>query len=90
MPPENNRVERNICWQSQGWIPVTWPEGVNNGILEEDNLVGVDPLFRDGKSGDWNLLQQSPAYRMGFKAIPMEGIGLIQDEFRQRLVLKGQ
>lgn len=82
VPPENNRVERNICWRCEGWIPEGWPKGAGNGITERGNLVGEDPHFMDPEKMNWQLRPDSPAFKLGFKPIPMETIGLVADEHR--------
>lgn len=76
VPPENNRVERNICWRCETWISECWPKGTGNGITEAHNLVGEDPRFVAEANGDWRLRPDSPAFTQGFKPIPMETIGI--------------
>lgn len=80
VPPENNRVERNICWQCEPWISECWPQEADNGITERDNLVGEDPRFVDAVNGDWRLRPDSPAWALGFQPIPIDTIGLVGDE----------
>lgn len=48
-------------WQQEGW--------------DEHSIVG-DPLFIDWQHDDFRLKPESPAFRLGFKAIPMEKIGV--------------
>ena len=67
VPPENNRVERNICWRCEIWISECWPKGMGNGIAAQDNLVGEDPHFLDEANGDWRLRPDSPALKLGIK-----------------------
>ncbi|MBN1673507.1 MAG: right-handed parallel beta-helix repeat-containing protein [Kiritimatiellae bacterium] len=47
-------------------------------IRVENNLVDQDPLFVDAEQMDFRLKPDSPAYRMGFKPIPFEQIGLLK------------
>ncbi len=48
----------------------------------ENNMVDIDPRFVDEAAGDFRLREDSPAWNLGFQAIPFEQIGLYQDEFR--------
>jgi hypothetical protein len=77
--PKNNRVVRNIC------VGGHWDDVAKQSrpltILEPNFLEG-DPLFVDGEKQDFRLRPESPAWKIGFKPIPMEKIGLYQDEFR--------
>jgi hypothetical protein len=82
VPPENNRVARNIAWRCETWISETWPKGASNGIEEQDNLVGEDPRIVNLETREWGLRPDSPALKLGFKPIPIETIGLVVDEYR--------
>ena len=46
------------------------------------NSVVADPLFVDAAHGDWRLKPESPAFKLGFKPIPVEKIGPYADELR--------
>ena len=46
----------------------------------EDTLVDVDPLFVDRAKEDFRLQPDSPAFKLGFKTIPVEEIGLKRSE----------
>lgn len=46
-------------------------------------LTNKDPGFVDFKHGNLQLRDDSRAFKLGFKRIPMEQIGLIRDEFRK-------
>ena len=81
VPPEHNRVERNVCWLSP-WIGEPWPTGADNGITEKDNLVDIDPKFTDEAFGVLTLGPESPAQGLGCGAIPLDEIGLIRDATR--------
>ena len=71
--PKGNTIARNISWGGK------W-----DGVAKEaapyldlsNNLVDVDPLFVDAAQGDYRLRPDSPAWAMGFQAIPAEEIGL--------------
>ncbi len=83
VPPEHNRVERNICWQCETWISECWPKGAPNGISERDNLVEEDPRFVDEANGDWRLRPDSPALKLGFQPIDLSEIGPRGKECRE-------
>ncbi len=75
-----NVVQRNICVGGK-WLDL------HNGLTDKvvtikDNLVNEDPLFVDAAKYDFRLHANSPAFKLGFKPIPMEKIGLYQDELR--------
>ena len=77
--PEGNVIARNIC------VGGKW-EGIEKKALPflkiEKNLVGEDPHFVDPAHGDFRLRDDSPAFRLGFKKIPVERIGLIETQER--------
>jgi hypothetical protein len=80
VPPEDNVIARNICVGGR-WLDIVW------GAKEEDvtvihNLVNADPHFVDAAHDDYRLRDDSPAWTIGFERIPIEQIGLVQDEDR--------
>jgi hypothetical protein len=48
-------------WQAEGW--------------DKHSLI-ADPLFVDWKNDDFRLKPESPAFKLGFEAIPVEKIGV--------------
>ncbi|MBP8950838.1 MAG: right-handed parallel beta-helix repeat-containing protein [Armatimonadetes bacterium] len=77
--PRGNIVARNVCWLGS----FDSIEGkARPGVKLEDNLVGVDPLFVDAENLDFRLREDSPAWQIGFKPIPVEQIGLYEDANR--------
>ncbi|MCS7265623.1 MAG: hypothetical protein NZ805_12410 [Armatimonadetes bacterium] len=48
-------------------------------MLIENNLVDAEPqvLFLDASKGNYRLRPNSPAFKIGFKPIPLEQIGFI-------------
>ncbi|MGD9518485.1 MAG: right-handed parallel beta-helix repeat-containing protein [Armatimonadota bacterium] len=77
--PEGNVIARNICWGGK-WDEI---EGAARPFLTfEDNLIQEDPGFVDYANGNFQLREDSPAYRLGFKRIPIEKIGLYKDPRR--------
>jgi hypothetical protein len=83
VPPEGNVVARNICvggkWTSVGWHAK--PEM----LVLRDNLVGEHPGLVAPERLDFRLKKESPAWRLGFKPIPVERIGLQPDADRREL-----
>ncbi len=76
IPPENILLARNVCvgkWLSVGW------HATNQALQLRDNLVNTDPLFLDVPAGNFQLADHSPAYKLGFKRIPIERIGLVKE-----------
>lgn len=51
-------------------------------VKVKDNLVDKDPKFMDRAHGDFQLRDDSPAFQLGFKRIPVEKMGLYQSEDR--------
>jgi hypothetical protein len=77
--PEGNVIARNICVGGR-WDDI---EGKARPLLKfEDNLVGADPLFVDAKNLNFQLREESPAWKLGFQRIPVEKIGLHEDDRR--------
>lgn len=58
---EAEPLDEWAAWQEAGW---------------DKNSVVADPLFVDSKNDDWRLKPDSPAFKLGFKAIPVEEIGI--------------
>jgi len=73
VPPENSVVARNISLGGK-WLSVGWHAKLEMLKLS-DNMVDVDPHFVGRAAGDFRLKEDSPAFRVGFKAIPFERIG---------------
>jgi hypothetical protein len=53
-------------------------------LIKRGNML-ADPGFADVRGGDFRLKETSPAWKLGFKRIPFERIGLFTDEFRKNL-----
>jgi len=85
--PVGNVIARNICVGGR-WDDV---EDKARPLLKfEDNLVGTDPLFVDAKNVNFQLREDSPAWKLGFKRIPFEKIGLYKDDRRASWPVKHQ
>jgi parallel beta-helix repeat protein len=46
--------------------------------MDKDSII-ADPMFVNPKENDYSLKPQSPAFKLGFKPIPFEKIGLYND-----------
>ncbi|NLE67954.1 MAG: right-handed parallel beta-helix repeat-containing protein [Lentisphaerae bacterium] len=55
-----------------------------------DNLLRGDPKFLDAARHNFQIRDDSPAYKRGFKRIPVARIGLIDDEDRASLPQRGR
>ena len=63
--------------------PIDLRNGLTDKIVEiKDNLVDADPHFVDRQNEDFRLKEDSPAFALGFKRIPIEKIGLYEDDLR--------
>ena len=77
LPPGNILVARNIC-VGEKWLTIRWG-ATKEMVTVRDNLVEDDPHFVDAASGDFRLKDDSPAFKLGFKKIPFEQIGLVKE-----------
>ncbi|MBC8471105.1 MAG: right-handed parallel beta-helix repeat-containing protein [Planctomycetes bacterium] len=74
--PKGNIVRRNICSGGK-WLEL---HGVDKNIVTwEDNLIDKEPGFVNASSMNFQLKDDSGAYKLGFKPIPIEKIGLLED-----------
>ncbi|MFH1008808.1 MAG: right-handed parallel beta-helix repeat-containing protein [Candidatus Latescibacterota bacterium] len=77
VPPEGNRVVRNISFGGT-WLDIHWLADPDI-VAVSDNLVDIDPHFVDAAGLNFQLRDDSPAYALGFERIPMEQIGLVAE-----------
>ena len=77
--PKGNIITRNI-FVGEGWNDIT-PRARKYVILK-DNLSNEDPQFVAKPPKSFQLQDNSPAYKLGFKPIPFEKIGLYEAESR--------
>ena len=73
-------------WPNQGFTDVVDTDGpIEKNLLNEDPLF-VDPTVLEGpptlQAEDFALRKQSPAWALGFEALPLERMGLYNDEHR--------
>ncbi len=77
--PVGNVIAKNI-FQGGRW------DGIHTGarpyVKLADNLIDIDPHFIAPENHDFRLRDDSPAWALGFKSIPIEKIGLYEDERR--------
>ncbi|WP_028580036.1 right-handed parallel beta-helix repeat-containing protein [Desulfogranum japonicum] len=82
------RLNRKKLPSKKRWRQEEWWFHIHKSVWDlvsiENNLIDEDPKFVDEKSGDFQLRNDSPAWKIGFKAIPFETIGLYQDDTRAR------
>jgi hypothetical protein len=81
MPPGNVKVLRNISVGGQ-WLDINWHAKPEHTQVA-DNFVGQDPGFVSRDTGDFRLKDGSPAYKTGFKPLPWDKIGLLNDKYRK-------
>ena len=87
VPPEHNVVARNVCVGL--WLKEVW--GAKPGIIQqENNLTNAAASFvrapgNPPQPKDFALRRDSPAWKLGFQPIPLDRIGLYQDELRTSL-----
>ena len=64
--------------QHQRWRTLVGSlDRLTDKIVEvQDNLIDKDPLFVDREHGDFRLREDSPAFQLSFKPIPVEKMGL--------------
>ncbi len=73
--PEGNLIARNIC------VGGKWDDVYNEArpyLTITDNFLEGDPLFVNAAGLDFRLKDDSPAYKIGFKPIPVEKMGLFK------------
>jgi len=92
---ENNLVaDPELCkWQEvlgkEFKVHRNGDKGITDILKRDGNVViDTDPGFIDVENGDFRLMENSPAFKLGFKRIPIEKIGLFTDEYRVILPLK--
>jgi hypothetical protein len=87
VPPEGNVLARNVCagkWLEAGWHAK--PET----LQMENNLTNAASSFVSSQADqsravDFQLKKDSPAWALGFHRLPLDEIGLREDELRHGL-----
>ncbi|MFB3041491.1 MAG: right-handed parallel beta-helix repeat-containing protein [Candidatus Poribacteria bacterium] len=77
--PKGHLVARNI-FQGGTWDGVR--DEARPYVTFEDNLIDQEVGFSEKPPENFQLRDDSPAYKVGFKRIPIEKIGLYKDENR--------
>lgn len=78
-PETRTRVERNVIWGGpQEWLVhyKNYPMSTNSWFVGTNNLAGVDPLFVNAAKDDYHMKPESPAFKTGFKPLPIDKMGL--------------
>jgi len=76
--PKGNVIARNICFGGR-WDDIE--AKARPLIAFRDNLLGEEPGFVDLEKLNFQLRDDSPALKLGFKPIPIEKIGLYKDGY---------
>lgn len=79
MAPKGNLIVRNIQWKGK-WDDIerkAYPY-----LTFQHNMLDIDPKLVDPGSLNFQLQDDSPAFKIGFQKIPFEKIGLYKDELR--------
>jgi hypothetical protein len=77
-----NGVGHRIC--AGKWLEIAWHAEAE--MLDvRDNLVTSDPNFAGGVDNGFRIPMDSPAWDLGFEAIPVSEIGLRTDADREHL-----
>ncbi len=80
--PKGNLIVRNL-FHGEKWDDIH--PSARPYVKLENNLVGQDLHFADMAKKNFQLQADSPAWKIGFKKIPTEKIGLVKDEHRALL-----
>ena len=79
MAPKGNLIVRNIC------VGGRWGDfdaKAKPMIAFQGNLLDQDPRFVDAEHKNFQLKDDSPAFKLGFEQIPLEKIGLYRSAER--------
>ncbi|MEO6809599.1 MAG: right-handed parallel beta-helix repeat-containing protein [Isosphaeraceae bacterium] len=77
--PTGSLIARNV-FQGGVWSDVD--KKAQPFVEFQDNLLDADPRFVDPEHGNFQLRNDSPAFALGFQRIPIEQIGLRNDDSR--------
>lgn len=87
IPPENNLIARNVCVGK--WLEVGWHATLDMLRLDRNLTNAAPSLARPipdaARAIDFELRADSPAWALGFQRIPVEQIGLREDDLRRGL-----
>jgi len=85
--PKGNRIVRNISVSGR-WLELH--NVAEKDVHLQDNFTEGDPGFVDPGREDFRLKKDSPVWKLGFKPIPVEKIGLYRDQYRRVLPSKSE
>jgi hypothetical protein len=85
--PKGNRIVRNISVGGR-WLELH--NVTEKDVHLQDNFTEGDPGFVDPGREDFRLKKDSPVWKLGFKPIPVEKIGLYRDQYRRVLPSKSE
>ncbi|MCX6909822.1 MAG: right-handed parallel beta-helix repeat-containing protein, partial [Verrucomicrobia bacterium] len=77
--PTGSLVARNVCWGGK-WDGME--KKAKPFITLQDNLLDQDPRFVNAAKLNFQLRNDSPAFKLGFKRFPIEKIGLYRSADR--------
>jgi hypothetical protein len=81
--PKGNKIISNIFYRGK-WVEFL--DGLDEKLVYFDkNLINEDPEFFSLENEFFYLKRTSPAFKLGFKQIPHEKIGLHYDKYRRIL-----
>jgi len=89
VPFNRNKFDENLYWHRGLSLSIPLKDVTEDKEWEEwhklgqdNNSIFTDPLFIDAENGDYRLRSDSPAFKLGFKEIPIAEIGLYKDDLR--------
>lgn len=84
--PLGNVVRRNVAYRCKRWLSAHGMEKYLDCIQFKDNLQDIEhPGFVDAAEQDFRLREDSPVHQQpGWERIPIERIGLYNDEYRTK------
>ena len=87
IPPENNLISHNVCvgkWFDAGWHAVADNFRIENNLTNAVTTL-QNPITDNSRPRDFALKTDAAAWKMGFQKIPLDEIGLQENEFRKAL-----
>jgi hypothetical protein len=87
VPPDDNVVVRNVCvgkWLEAGWHATPQMLEIKSNLTNAAPSLASSPNDQSHAT-DFELKKDSPAWGLGFRRIPVEQIGLREDELRRGL-----
>ena len=87
VPPDDNVIVRNVCvgkWLEAGWHAAAGMLRLENNLTNAAMSLVSSPNDQS-RATDFELKKDSPAWTLGFRRIPVEQIGLREDELRRGL-----